>query len=394
MTNEITLKTEHLKDAVSKAVKGSGRIAILPITEVIGIEVKNKDVILTTTDNTTNLIVRIKDAVVDPSVEFYACTDSDLFGKLVAKTSSDTVTLKLSDNSLLFAGNGVHNLPLILEVEGGLTKIKPIKVNEETAKTVELSKNDLDRILQYNKNTVMKTLDTPILTGYCFDKSKVVTFNQNNACITDIAVDMPRLLVSSAVVNLFSTITDEKATVRFDDRRIVVTTSNVDIEGTLLENADAYPVEELKATIGEEAFGDSFVKVSKQELNDVLDRIALFVSNNEEGIIELTVGDDGLYIKNRKESSVEKVSYIEHSLKNTFTKYIDIRDFKSTISSLSLDYVILKFSEAVGLMIEENGSKQIIPQINVEEDSGEVEETEEEEVDETEEELEDEAEEE
>ena len=56
----LKIKTETLKTAVTKSVKGSSRLPMLLLTNCIGIEVKDGNLILTTTDGSTNLEVTVK----------------------------------------------------------------------------------------------------------------------------------------------------------------------------------------------------------------------------------------------------------------------------------------------------------------------------------------------
>ena len=52
------IKTEILKEMVSKSIKGSSQNKLLPITNYIGIEVKNKILTLITTDGNNQLKIK------------------------------------------------------------------------------------------------------------------------------------------------------------------------------------------------------------------------------------------------------------------------------------------------------------------------------------------------
>ena len=79
----LKISTESLKTVVAKVSKGAGNLSMLTITSCLTIETIDEDVVFTTTTNSRNLEVRIK-GIVNSDNKFFACTDCDLFTKLVS----------------------------------------------------------------------------------------------------------------------------------------------------------------------------------------------------------------------------------------------------------------------------------------------------------------------
>ena len=365
MENVITIETEKLKEAVSRAYKGSGRIPILQITMVMGIEVKDGDMIFTTTDNTTNLKIVLK-GVAPAETNFYVCTDSDLFYKLISKTTSNNVTLELRDKSLLFKGNGAYNLPIIADIEGeGAIRIKPMTVSEDAG--VKIVRTDWLKLLEYNKNSVAKSLEVPCFVGYCVSEGKCITYNNNTACVSDVAWNDSKMLIPQAIVNLLDVVSEDAAMLYVDDRKIKIASTSVEITGTLLEGYDKYPVSALTGLATSDQFKNT-IKVDKAILASTLDRLSLFVNAETRNTITLNIGKDALFITSKDTSGSEKVEYIESAIENSMESCVDINDIKTIISTLKEDFVTIKYGHDIGILISEENICQIVPFISPEEE--------------------------
>lgn len=370
---ELKIKTARMQEAIATASKGSGKISNIRITEAIGIEAKDGNVIFTTTDNATNLTVRLLD-IVDKTIEFYACTDSDILSKLVAKTDSEYIKLTLRDGYLQFEGNGVYNLPLIIEPEdGSLCRIASIPVSRD--KEFTITEKDADKILQYNRFSVSKSIAVPYLMGYCIKDGRAYTFNSETSTATVSKLDIDNsvyVLLPPTVVALLSNIKDEKFKMYVDENKVSFESTNIRIDGTLMEDLEKYPVNELFATVNSEDTFNHKVKLNKNELVNVLDRIALFVENDDEGFIGLSFTKDGLLITNKKSSGVEKVAYVDSELDTAISKEVDIKDIRGALATLSGEVATISFGQLIGLRFEENDAMHIIAQSDGDEDDTET----------------------
>lgn len=370
---QVKIKTALLQGAVSKAVKGAGNLPILAITTALGIEVTPEGhLILTTTSNTVNLKVAVPNVTAPQEQGFYACTECDLFAKLTSKTSSEFVTLALTDNALIFVGNGQYTLPLIADEEGSIVRIKDIPVN--ATEFFDITKKDIDKILRYNKGSVAKTYETPAYAGYCIQSSDkhaesiAVTYNTNTACISNIAWKGVDLLLPRAIVDLMGLISADKATYACDGVNIIIKAGDVEISGSVQEGLETYPATTLAQLVTSGDF-TSKVTVSKAVLSSILDRLSLFVTDLEMNSINIGITADGMTVSSHNMAGCEQVPVTEQSVVEPMSKIVVLNDLKTVIDTLMTDNVTIKFGSDRGLCIIENGVSQLVPFISDEEES-------------------------
>ena len=103
-------KSDLLQKMVAKVIQGASNNKMLPITNLIGISFKDKQLKLTTTDG-ANIFV-VKDIIhdVEDDAEFYTIVNAEQFSKLVGKTTKEYIELSNEENYLLFKGNGSYKL--------------------------------------------------------------------------------------------------------------------------------------------------------------------------------------------------------------------------------------------------------------------------------------------
>ena len=114
-----TINTKTLQSMISKVIRGASNNKLLPITSYIDINFTDGTLNLTTTDMTNYITVKKNDLSGD---NFNVVISADKFSKLVAKTSTENITLELTDNSLVFKGNGTYNIDIPLNEEGNPIK--------------------------------------------------------------------------------------------------------------------------------------------------------------------------------------------------------------------------------------------------------------------------------
>lgn len=375
---KITLKTEALQEVTAKALKGAGNLSMLAITSAIGIEVLGQDLVLTTTDNNTNLSVTLKNVINAPLNEsFYACTNAELFCKLIAKQTTKTVVLEILDKCLQVEGDGAYNLPLIQDEEGTVAKIAPIEVDGLTKITVDAK--ELKKMLKYNKLAVSKLYDEPMYTGYCVDNDKVFTYNGANACISEIHLNDLHLLLPSKMVDLFDLFEDKMITVIAVSDKVRFYSDTIDITGSVLEGFNEYPKEPLTKTVYSEEFV-SEVTVNRDKLVGVLDRLSLFVSDNEQHGIQLNFTETGLLISNMDSNACESVPYVDNTPANVSAVYVDINDLKVIINAISEDKITIIYGNASALGVAVGSMRFVLSLLSDDEDVEDVEDAEDEEV--------------
>jgi DNA polymerase III sliding clamp (beta) subunit (PCNA family) len=203
---KLSIGTIKFQEMVAKAAKGASENKLLPITSLMAIQLKGNVLKLTTTD-TANTLEIITDKI--QGDDFYAVVPVEVFSKLVAKTTSENITLTLKENSLEVKGDGTYNIPLPVD-EDGVVKFPEPKFKKSrggVAKVINLT--TIKNILAINKAAVAKTVDTPCLCGY-YVGDKVITTDENVICFNDMKLfEDGAALISPEMMELLSLNTQE-----------------------------------------------------------------------------------------------------------------------------------------------------------------------------------------
>jgi len=371
---KVKIKTEALKVATAKAIKGAGNLSMLAVTSAIGIEVVGTDLFLTTTDNTTNLKVSVKNVLTEPIEGFYACTNADLFCKLISKQTCDNVILDLQSNVLQITGDGMYNLPLIVDEEGTIVHISPIDVDGLAPVQIEVS--ELKKVLKYNKLAVSKLYDEPMYTGYCISENKVYTYNGNDACITEVNLENIKLLLPATIINLIELFEDKTVTFLSASDRVKISSADVEITGTVLEGFDNYPIKPLADTVYSTQFTKS-VLVKKDKLNAILDRLSLFVSNDEQNALQLNFTEKALLLANGDSNACESLPYVGDSAAEVCAVFIDLNDLKIIANAIDTADIKIIYGNDSAIGVCADKMRFILPLLSDESEELETDEDEE-----------------
>lgn len=360
----LKIKTETLKTAVTKSVKGSSRLPMLLLTNCIGIEVKDGNLILTTTDGSTNLEVTVK---VNTNEEFYACTDSALFASLVSKTTTDDIGLEIRNESLFFRGNGVYNLPLVQDEEGNTVRI-PVDTNFDAETAVTVKKEDIVPLYKFNKLAVAKTKEIPQFSAYCVSHNRIYTYNTTNLCISKSKLGSFNMLLPASVADLLALIDEDEIQVVNTDSKFIIKSNTIFIQGTVVDGFEKFPIDAANQLITPSNFSTK-IELNTTQLVNVLDRMSLFIAPEDMNAINLTLTEDYLTITNRAGNGCEKLLYLSRPTGNpSLETCLDISDLKMVVSAVELDSVNIAFSDTGNACIELTNSYIVIPSISTEEE--------------------------
>ena len=350
---KLKLKTLKLQEMVSKAIKGASNNKMIPITSLMAIALKDGILTLTTTDATNTLKVMEKDIEGD---DFYAVVQADIFSKLVAKITTETITLTLKENSLEVKGNGTYSIELPLDEEGQLIKFPEYQFDTAVEKS-EINLSTVKVLLNANKAALAQTMEIPCLTGYYFD-DRVITTDTFKVCSTDIKVFPDKVLLPAELMELLALMDEEKITVQVSGNKILFSTNNVIVFGSQLEGIEDYPSEAIDAYLETEF--KSVCKLPKTALLNVLDRLALFVSTYDKNGIYLTFTDDSLIIRSKKSNGIEVIEYQANENFQPFTCCIDIELFRSQIAAQEGEVVELWYGHDKAIKMVSEKITQIV----------------------------------
>lgn len=353
---KLTVKTDLLKDMVTRAVKGASCNKLVPLTSMMAIQLANNKLTLHTTDMTNHLYVMQDKMLGD---DFYVTVQVEQFSKLIGRLTCENVTLELKENSLEVIGNGTYNLELPLDENGALVKF-PDPFNSSNmpypvTKQIELS--TIQAILNTAKASLATTMEIPCYTGY-YIGDKIVTTDTYKICGINIQMFDEPVLISPEMMNLLDVMSDEKIDVTIDGNVIMFVTPDCVVYGYLMDSIGDFSIDAISGLLETEF--DSVCKVSKTELLATLDRIALFVGTYDNKAIRLNFTPQGIDISSKQTNGIETVGYTESSNFKAFTGFIDIDMLTVQLKAYTGDIVELHYGNDLFISLVNGNTTQVI----------------------------------
>lgn len=352
---KLSIKTLALQDMVAKAVKGASSNKMIPITSLMAIELKEGVLTLTTTDATNTLKIIKKDI---DGENFYVTVPVDIFSKLVAKTTTETITLTLKDNGLEVKGNGTYTIELPLDEEGQLIKFPEPKFNAAVLEESVINLSTVKSLLTANKAALAETMEIPCLTGYYCGENEVISTDTFKVCGNAIKVFSKPVLIPAELMDLLAIMDEEKITVKSAGNKLQFITNNVVVYGVELEGIEEYPVEAIQAYLETEF--TSVCKLPKSAFLNVLDRLSLFVAAYDNNGLYMTFTKDGVIINSKRSNGTELIKYQDSKNFKAFTCCADIELLKSQIAAQNSEVVELWYGHEKAIKMTSGNITQIV----------------------------------
>lgn len=340
---------------LAKSVKGCSNNKVLPITSLLAIELANNKLTLTTTDATNYLYVSADKIEGD---SFYVVVVADSFSKLIAKTTSENVTLELVDDKLIVTGNGKYTFELPLDEEGQLIKFpNPMSdiIFSEAKQDIHLS--TIKALLSTAKPALATDINTGCYTGY-YAGDNIIATDTYKICGMDIKLFNKPVLLSSDYVDLLDVMSNESIEVQIEGDTIVMGDGNIVVYGKQLSGITDYQVDAINGLLGQ-GF-ESMCKLPKDAMLSLLDRLALFVGTYDNNGIYLTFTNKGLMITSKKSTGSELIEYQESENFKDFTCCVDIEMLRSQIKAQATNLVELWYGEDNALKMVDGNVTQIV----------------------------------
>lgn len=334
----LVIKTSKLQEMVARAVKGAGNNKVIPITQMIAIRMQDGVFTLITTDATNTLYIRDREIAGE---DFYVVVPVEQFSKLVARMTCDTITLRIEGVSLEITGNGKYLVPIQYD-EAGMNSVivqypDPLADIDDPVDTVDIQASTVNKILTAIKPALAVTLEDPCYTGY-YVGDQVVGTNRELINMLEVSVFTEPRLISAPVMDLLSVMTSEVINVDIiNDGVLVFSTPDCVIYGRDLEGIEDFAIEPILDYISMDF--ESVCKVSKNALLQLLDRLALFVTDYDKGGIYLTFTKEGLQVSSKSSNGVELIPYLESKDFEDFTCCMDVSLLIKQIKAQSSDSV-------------------------------------------------------
>lgn len=348
------ISTKLLQDMVSKAIKGAGNNKLIPITSLIGIEILEGKLVLKTTDGSNHLYITEK--LEGDYSNFYSIVNADMFAKLVSKTTSEYIELNNNESYLEFVGNGSYKLEIPVNADGDIIKFPQFNIREDIVPQ-QISISGLKNMLTSAKVSVAKTMEVPCLTGY-YISDKVVSTNREMVCLIEDGVSKEPILVSSYMAELLQLFEGTDLAFVKEDNKLMFSTESITVLGKELEGKDIYPVAAVE-NLAKSTY-DNLVVVNKQDLLNVLDRMALFVADYDKNGVYLHFTDKGLEVRSQKSNAVELLEIKSETSVVEFNCLADIEMLQSQVGAIIGDIVNIYYGQSTSIKIKEGNTTMIL----------------------------------
>lgn len=354
---KLSINTVKLQDMVARAVKGAGMNKLLPITQMLAVKKADNKLTFITTDGTNYLYVREDDIEGD---DFYTVVPVELFSKLVAKLTCDSVTLEIKETSLVVSGNGKYLVPIQFEDSG-----EPVQYPDPVAGAKFVKKNGqningamITFILSSVKPALATTLEVPCNTGYWVGDRVIATDAELINSLETKMFKKPRL-ISSEMMDLLAVLDDESPIrVDFDGAVICFSTHKYTVYGRELPGIEDYSIGEIKPFLTDIVFPYNCA-VSKNSLLELLDRLSLFVGAYDNQSISLDFTKKGLKISSMTSNGSELIPYVNADGVGEFKCLINVMQLTKQIKALTGDIVKISYGLENAIRTEENNLIQI-----------------------------------
>jgi len=354
---KLTLKTEKLQELVSRAIKGCSNDKMIPLTGLMSIEVSEHRLTLATTDATNYLFITEDKILTD---DFSVVVTAETFSKLIARMTSENVTLELVGEVLNVTGNGEYKIELPLDEEGELIKF-PRPLDSIDIKTVEanytVKLTTIRQLLTVNKPALETSVDGSCYTGY-YAGNSVVSTDSYKICGTGIKLFDEPILIRPETMDLLDVMNSEDVRVYIDGDTIIFATPDCIVYGKTLEGIEDYQIDAISGLL--ELDFPSECSVSKDAILQALDRLSLFVGQYDKNSIYLTFTRDGIMISSKKSSGTETVPYKSSKDFNDFTCCINIEMLQTQIKAHTLDEITIQYGLDNALKIVDGNVTQIV----------------------------------
>ena len=208
------------------------------------------------------------------------------------------------------------------------------------------------------KASVAKTMEVPCLTGYYISNNTIATDREMVCFIKNQEIEP--LLISSEMAELLLLVdgTDIIEILK-KDNQLIFYTDKYTIAGKELEGKEMYPVAAIENLVALNY--KNSIKINKQELLNILDRMSLFITDYDKNGVYLSFTADGLVIRSQK-SNAEEIIDFEGIIdaENTFNCLVDIEMLKSQIETVSTDIVEIYYGQEKSIKIVDGNCSLVI----------------------------------
>lgn len=349
------LSTKTFKELCSTVLSATDSSELSALTETLELKTSGKTLLLNVTNREYYCSVKFE---LDHEEEFHATVNANLFLKLIAAVTTETIEITVHDTYVNVKANGNYKIPLIFDNDK-LMEVPEITIQNKTTE-MNIGGDILQSILNYNSKELLKgTIAKPVQKMFYVDEKGCITFT-SGACVNSFTLEKPiKILLKSKLVKLFKLFKDSavKFTLGYDPIsntmiQTKVMFENPTIKLTAITECDSsllnsVPVAAIRGR-AEFAYPHSVV-LSRVALMEAINRLLLFSAGygtkqnlKPYSLFEFKSGSVTVYDSNKE--NTETLKYQNGSnVTQEYSMTLDLVDFKTVLDGCTDDYVTLSF---------------------------------------------------
>lgn len=369
------LNTKEFKaicNIILSAVDGS---ELSTLTETLGLKTEGKTLYLSTTNK--EYYVKVAFPLEHEEV-FHAAVNANLFLKLIAAITSETVELTINGTTLHIKANGNYKLPLITENDS-ILEIPVIKIENKTLE-MNVSSSVLDSIVTYNsKQLAIGSVAKPVQKMFYVDHKGCITFT-TGACVNTFELEKPfSLLMNSRLVNLFKLFKNSlvKFSLGYDAVSETIIQTKVSFETETITLAaitgcddkllSQVPVEAIRGRANKEY--DHVVVLNVTAVTEAINRLLLFSAGygSKENLKPYSMFefvDDKVTVYDTKKENTEVLNYQNGTrFTGNYAMTLDLIEFKKVLDNCTEQYITLNFGDNKACVVARGAIKNVLPEV-------------------------------
>lgn len=365
------LRIEDLKDVCSKILSAVDSSELSTLTETLELKTSGKCLYMSVTNREYYVRVKLE---LEEEIIFHATVNANLFLKLIAQTTTETVEITIDSNALIVKGNGTYKLPLIYN-DGKLLELPTIDISNITSDfTVE--GDVLTSILTYNSKEIAKgNIVRPVQKLYYVDENGAITFT-TGACVNNFKLEKPiKILLNQKIVKLFKLFKNEKVhfvlgndkiseeliqtKVKFETNEVSIT-AILPSDNSLIASV---PVSAIRNRVTN-TYPYS-INVNKDELIQAINRLLLFVNSKEfiRTFGNFEFKNNCVVLKDNNNINSETIYYSTPLDNCDYKNSIDLMDLKATLENCTEKYLTINFGDSQAVVVARGNVYNVIPEV-------------------------------
>ena len=361
---ELKIKTKLLQSLVSTVIKGAETKLNLAGGAILMIQVQKGTLSLLCSDSVTYIKV-MQQGMSSP--DFSVPVNCETFSKIISKLSSEEVTLKLEYNKTnqvsgiaICSNSGVFKLPVFIDINTG----EPVELEcpmiiSDQPEVIHLS--SIKKILQTNKPALPTLIMSPeaiCYSGYYCEDEVITSDGLSKIALTQIKLFKEPALLTSKCLDLLSLMSEETIQVHRENNCFTFVTSNMVISTKEISQKNSFAASNCKNYLSSD-LGHKCT-INKASILSVLDRIALFVEEKDNALINMCFKQDGIHFSTKNLQGQEMVPYVNSVNWEDLIICPSIVMLKSFVANQPGETVIFEYGNTIALKFLGDNYTQII----------------------------------